>query len=101
MPAGQNIFGGQRCGAQQRIIGFNLGFPVNDVWPDIYDFIFYNILPLIILLVYGPEKKPWFDNIIYYIDDLIILFCLCVLPSTYSRRNDLDPLVRFVRRWIC
>ncbi|CAG8599178.1 4789_t:CDS:2 [Diversispora eburnea] len=51
-----------------------------DVWPDIYDFLFYNILPLIILLVYGPEKKPWFGKIIYYIDDLIILFCLCALP---------------------
>ncbi|RHZ79186.1 hypothetical protein Glove_151g161 [Diversispora epigaea] len=46
--------GRRRAQAQTQNSGY-------DVWPDIYDFIFYNILPLIILLVYGPEKKSWFE----------------------------------------
>ncbi|RHZ78111.1 hypothetical protein Glove_168g265 [Diversispora epigaea] len=58
-----------------------------DVWPDIYDFIFYNILPLIILLVYGPEKKSWFGKVIYYLDDLIIFFCICALPLIIIKTN--------------
>jgi hypothetical protein len=85
MPSGQNLFGRQRCCAQQRIIGIHSGIPVHDIWSDIDSFLVSGKTVL-------QGKPAAIDIFLIMIEPLCIEFFPCPLGELKAI-NGVMPLL--------